>query len=49
MLVLNGVVLIWVLGLVLWLTPWPPKLTVLHEPGRWIFLIAFSVWLGLFH
>ena len=38
-----------VVGLILWLVPWPPSAAKLSEVGRWTFLIAFSVWLGLFH
>lgn len=38
-----------VLGLVLWLVPFTGNAARLNEVGRWMFLIAFSVWLGLFH
>lgn len=46
---IGPVVLIWLVGLVLWLVPWPPAAAKLSKVWEWVFLIAFSVWLGLFH
>jgi len=47
--VIGPLVFIWLLGLIVWLVPWPPPAERLHEVGRWTFLIAFATWLGLFH
>jgi len=45
----NKVVICIVIGLILWLWEWRPSLAKLNDVGRCIFLIAFAVWLGLFH
>lgn len=40
---------VWIMGLLLWLVPWPKEAARLSEVGKWVFLIGFAVWLGLFH
>lgn len=47
--VFDRVTVCMIIGLLLWLIPWPPQATTLHEVGKWVFVIAFAVWLGLFH
>jgi hypothetical protein len=36
-----------IIGLILWLVPFTGNATRLNDVGKWTYIIAFAVWLGL--